>query len=140
ADPRALLAAIAARFATLELTPVCAVELEFYLLDPRPGRDGRARPLPRQAAAAAAGAGQLYGLDAVDEQDAFFACLAGYCDAQGLPAKAAASEYASGQYEVTLGHVADPLRAADQAFLLKRAVKAAAREVGALASFMATPF
>jgi glutamine synthetase len=140
ADPRALLGAVAALFAAQDLTPVCALELEFYLLDPRPGRDGRARPLHRQAAAAEAGAGQLYGLDAVDEQEGFFDCLARYCEAQGLPAKAAASEYASGQYEVTLGHVADPLAAADQAFLLKRAVKAAARDVGALATFMAAPF
>jgi glutamine synthetase len=140
ADPRALLGEVAGRFRALGLQPVCALELEFYLLDPRLGRDGRGRPLRRQDAAAEAGAGQLYGLDAVDEQDAFFACLARYCDAQGLPAKGAASEYATGQYEVNLGHVADPLRAADQAFLLKRAVKAAAREIGALATFMAKPF
>lgn len=140
ADPRALLGAVASRLADLGLQPVCALELEFYLLDPRPGRDGRARPLSRQADAAKAHAGQLYGLDAVDEQDAFFACLAEYCDAQALPAKGAASEYATGQYEVNLGHVADPLRAADHAFLLKRAIKAAAREVGALATFMARPF
>jgi glutamine synthetase len=140
ADPRALLSQVAGQFADLGLQPVCALELEFYLVDPRPGRDGQARPLSRQAAAAKAHSGQLYGLDALDEQDAFFACLAGYCDAQALPAKGAASEYAAGQYEVNLGHVADPLRAADQAFLLKRAVKAAAREVEALATFMAKPF
>ena len=140
ADPRALLSSVAARFADLGLQPVCALELEFYLLDPRPGRDGRARPLRRQDAAARAHSGQLYGFDALDEQDAFFACLAGYCELQGLPAKGAASEYATGQYEVNLGHVADPLRAADHAFLLKRAVKAAAREAGAIATFMAKPF
>jgi glutamine synthetase len=140
ADPRALLGEVAGRLTDLGLQPVCALELEFYLLDPRPGRDGRARPLRRQAEAAMAHSGQLYGLDAVDDQDAFFACLAQYCDAQALPAKGAASEYATGQYEVNLGHVPDPLRAADHAFLLKRAIKAAAREVGALATFMAKPF
>jgi glutamine synthetase len=140
ADPRALLGAVAGRFTALGLQPVCALELEFYLLDPRLGRDGRAQPLYRHAAAAKAHAGQLYGLDALDQQEDFFACLSGYCDAQELPAKAAASEYATGQYEVNLGHVADPLRAADQALLLKRAIRAAAREVGALATFMAKPF
>lgn len=140
ADPRALLGAVADRLRDLGLQPVCALELEFYLLDQRAGRDGRARPLARQDAAARAHSGQLYGLEALDEQGAFFACLAGYCDAQGLPAKGAASEYATGQYEVNLGHVADPLRAADHAFLLKRAVKAAAKQVGALATFMAKPF
>jgi glutamine synthetase len=140
ADPRAVLGAVAARFEALGLKPVCALELEFYLLEPRPGRDGRARPIGRQAAAAEAGAGQLFGLDALDEQDGFFDRLAQYCAAQDLPAKGALSEYTAGQYEVNLGHVADPVRAADDAFLLKRAVKAAAREVGALATFMAKPF
>jgi glutamine synthetase len=140
ADPRALLGVVAARFKPLGLQPVCALEFEFYLLESRLGRDGRARPLRRQAAAAQAGAGQLYGLDALDEQDGFFACLSDYCAAQDLPAKGALSEYASGQYEVNLGHVPAPLRAADHAFLLKRAVKAAARAVSALATFMAKPF
>jgi glutamine synthetase len=140
ADPRALLRAVAGRFTALGLQPVCALELEFYLLDPRLGRDGRARPLPHQAGAAKFYAGQLYGLDAVDQQDDFFACLSQFCAAQELPAKGAASEYATGQYEVNLGHVADPLRAADHAFLLKRAIRAAAKEVGALATFMAKPF
>ena len=140
ADPRALLCQVAGRFADLGLQPVCALELEFYLVGQQPGRDGRARPLRHQDAAAKAHAGQLYGLDALDEQNAFFACLARYCEAQALPAKSAASEYATGQYEVNLGHMADPLCAADHAFLLKRATKAAAREVEALATFMAKPF
>ena len=60
--------------------------------------------------------------------------------AQGLPAKSAVSEYAPAQFEVNLGHVADPLRAADHAFLLKRAIKAAARAEGLAATFMAKPF
>lgn len=140
ADPRALLGAVAARFEPLGLQPVCALEFEFHLLEQHLGRDGRARPVRRQTAAAQAGAGQLYGLDALDDQDGFFACLSDYCAAQELPTKGALSEYASGQYEVNLGHVPDPLRAADQAFLLKRAIRAAARTVGALATFMAKPF
>ena len=37
ADPRAVLAAVAARFAPLGLTPVAALELEFTLLDGRVG-------------------------------------------------------------------------------------------------------
>jgi glutamine synthetase len=54
--------------------------------------------------------------------------------------KSAVSEYAPAQFEVNLGHIADPLRAADHAFLLKRAVKAAARATGLAATFMAKPF
>jgi len=56
-----------------------------------------------------------------------------------LPAKSAVSEYAPGQLEVNLGHVDAPLSAADHGFLLKRAVKAAARAEGLLATFMAKP-
>jgi glutamine synthetase len=91
ADPRELLCQVASRFADLGLQPVCALELEFYLVGQQPGRDGRARPLRHQDAAAKAHAGQLYGLDALDEQNAFFACLSRYCEAQALPAKSAAS-------------------------------------------------
>ena len=43
------------------------------------------------------------------------------------------------QFEVNLGHLPDPVRAADHAFLLKRAVRAAARAEGLLATFMAKP-
>ena len=44
ADPRALLGQVAGRFETLGLQPVCALELEFYLVDQRPGRDGPGAP------------------------------------------------------------------------------------------------
>jgi glutamine synthetase len=133
ADPRAVLAAVAARFAELDLRPVCALELEFYLLREADGQraaspgDGRVAP------------GQVYGLDPLDEREAFLSRLAGYCAAQGLPAKSAVSEYAPDQLEVNLGHVDVPLCAADHGFLLKRAVKAAARAEGLLATFMAKP-
>jgi glutamine synthetase len=136
ADPRAVLAAVAARFEPLGLTPVAALELEFTLLDGRPGGAGqrkiRARPDVES--------GGVYGLEPLDAEDGFLARLQDYCACQGLAAKSAVSEYAPGQLEVNLGHIADPVRAADQAFLLKRAVKAAARAEGRRATFMAKPF
>jgi glutamine synthetase len=139
ADPRAVLQAVAARFEALGLTPVCALELEFFLLDR--GADGG---LPRVARAHGSGettdCGAVYGLDPLDVQDDFLARLRSYCERQELPVKGAVSEYAPGQLEVNLGHVADPLQAADQAFLLKRAIKAAARAEGLQATFMAKPF
>jgi glutamine synthetase len=140
ADPRAVLQLVAARFDALGLVPVCALELEFYLLDRGREEDG----LPRVARAHGRGevtdCGAVYGLDPLDLEDDFLARLGSYCERQGLPAKSAVSEYAPGQFEVNLGHVADPLRAADQAFLLKRAIKAAARADGLQATFMAKPF
>ncbi len=136
ADPRAVLAKVAARFESLGLTVVAALELEFCLLDGRSGRDGR----PRIRARPELQTGAVYGLEPLDAEDGFLARLQGYCALQDLAAKSAVSEYAPGQLEVNLGHVADPLRAADQAFLLKRAIKAAARADGRQATFMAKPF
>ena len=132
ADPRAVLRGVADRFAALGLQPVCALELEFYLLEDGGRRD--ASPGPARATP-----GQVYGLEQLDERESFLSRLAGYCAAQGLPAKSAVSEYAPGQLEVNLGHVDAPLAAADHGFLLKRAVKAAARGEGLVATFMAKP-
>jgi glutamine synthetase len=135
ADPRATLALVAGRFRSLGLRPVCALELEFYLLQERDMRrpGGLLQP-PRLATP-----GQVYGLDQLDEREAFLSRLGEFCAAQNLPAKSAISEYAPDQFEVNLGHLPDPVRAADHAFMLKRAVRAAARAEGLLATFMAKP-
>ena len=135
ADPRAVLAGVAGRFASLGLQPVCALELEFYLLQER-GRGGDARPV---RAVRDATPGQVYGLHPLEDRETFLSRLADFCAAQDLPAKSAVSEYAPDQFEVNLGHLPDPVRAADHAFLLKRAVRAAARADGLLATFMAKP-
>jgi glutamine synthetase len=61
------------------------------------------------------------------------------CAAQGLPVMTAISEYGAGQFEITLHHRADILRAVDDAILYKRTVKAVAARHGLQASFMAKP-
>jgi glutamine synthetase len=50
------------------------------------------------------------------------------------------AEYAPGQFEITLAHRADALRAVDEAVLFKRLIKAVAARHGYLATFMAKPF
>jgi glutamine synthetase len=134
ADPRAVLAGVSGRFTSLGLQPVCALELEFYLL-----REGRGRGKGPLRAPPDAAPGHVYGLDPLDERDTFLARLDAFCAVQELPAKSAVSEYAPDQLEVNLGHLPDPVRAADHAFLLKRAIKAAARAERLLATFMAKP-
>ena len=131
ADPRAVLTRVADRFKELDLRPACALELEFYLAKDTAGFE--AAVLPGTAP------NQVYGLDPLDEHEAFLSRLAGFCQAQALPAKGAVSEYAPDQLEVNLGHIDDALAAADHGFLLKRAVKAAARAEGRVAPFMAKP-
>jgi glutamine synthetase len=140
ADPRALLRKLAARFEPLGLCPVCALELEFYLLAPGSGRHSQPRPAALRVSQHEPREVQVYSLDELDTQDRLFSRLDGFCAAQDLPLKSVVSEYAPAQFEANLGHVADPLRAADHAFLLKRAVKAAARAEGLRATFMAKPF
>ncbi len=59
---------------------------------------------------------------------------------QGIPAETVISEYAPGQYELTLNYRTDLLRAADDLVMLKRLVRAQARRHGVTACFMAKPF
>ena len=60
--------------------------------------------------------------------------------ALGLPVRTLMSEYAPGQFEITLEHRADALRAVDEAMLFKRAVRGVAARHGCIACFMAKPF
>lgn len=135
ADPRALVTEVASRLGRRGLHPVVAFELEFYLLERAQAPDTAPRPATPPGAP-----GQVYGLDALAPFDDFFTALGTALADQGLPLKGVVSEYAPAQFEVNLGHLPDPLRAADQALLLKRAVKAVARAGGLGATFMALPF
>ena len=62
------------------------------------------------------------------------------CVAQNLPIDTLIKEAAPSQYEINLYHSPDALIAADQAMLLKRAIKAVAKRQGLVATFMAKPF
>ncbi|MDN3718141.1 hypothetical protein QW131_00195 [Roseibium salinum] len=62
------------------------------------------------------------------------------CEAQGIPADAAVSEAAPGQFELNLHHRRNPLLAADDVVMLRRLVAGVARKHQLKASFMAKPF
>ncbi|MGR4891809.1 glutamine synthetase family protein [Sphingopyxis sp. LARHCG72] len=139
-DPRHVLGGVIDRFTADGLTPVLAVELEFYLVDPRRARDGSIRPArpgysrdtPRHV--------EVYGLRELDDFRPFFDALYAATDVQGLPLESAISEFAPGQFELTLRHKPDALRACDDAIMYKRLVKAIAQAQGLEATFMAKPF
>ncbi|GGJ43142.1 glutamine synthetase [Sphingopyxis bauzanensis] len=139
-DPRHVLGGIIDRFIADGLTPVLAVELEFYLVDPRRARDGTVRPArpgysrdtPRNV--------EVYGLRELDDFRPFFDALYAATDAQDIPLESAISEFAPGQFELTLRHKPDALRACDDAIMYKRLVKAVAQQQGFEATFMAKPF
>jgi glutamine synthetase len=139
AHPRRVLERVLDRYRALGLTPVVAVELEFYLFDRLAGADGRPQPTLNASDGARNASTQVYSIDDRDENAGFIDAVARACRAQGIPADTAVAEYAPGQFEINLKHRADALAACDDAVLLKRAIKAIALQQGAMASFMAKP-
>lgn len=138
-DPRNILRKSLARLAELNLHPVMATELEFYLVDY--DGDTFVPRMPKIAGSDWEQVGvQFASFDDLDDVEPFLVDLDTFCRIQDIPAGAALSEYSPGQFEVNLNHVDDPVLACDHALLLKRAVKAAAKKNGLAATFMAKPF
>jgi glutamine synthetase len=136
-DPRRALAAIVERYRAHGLTPVVAMELEFYLYDPS---DARPQAPVSPVTGKRLDADSVLSIDELDDFGAFFRDVYAACAAQGVPADSAIAENGIGQFEINLLHAADPLRAADDAVLFKRIVKGLARKHGFAASFMAKPY
>jgi glutamine synthetase len=136
-DPRHALRRVLERFKARGLTPVCAVELEFFLIDDS-GRKLRVPPSPRTGKRRVAG--EILSMRALDQFDTFFTDLYDACEAMDIPADTAISEAGLGQFEINLMHGDDALRAADDAWLFKMLVKGMARRHGFAASFMAKPY
>ncbi len=140
ADPRQVLAKIAERFTELELTPVIALEMEFYLLDPERLKAGAPQPPVSPLTRERERSTQVYGIAELDAYGPLLENIAASCAAQKIPADAAVAEYAPGQYEINLQHVGDPLLACDHAVQLKRLIKGEAVRFGMEATFMAKPY
>lgn len=139
-EPRQVLRRVLSRFDGLGLTPVLALELEFYLIDRARAPDGRAQAALSPLTGQRERQGQVLSLAKLDEYDAVLTAINDACTAQSLPVTTTISEYGPGQFEVNLQHQADALRAADHAALLRRAVQATARQCGYDATFMSKPF
>jgi len=140
ANPREILRHVLARLAARGLTPVVAIELEFYLLDAALDASGRPQASINPATRTRNQATQVYHLQDLDDYQGFIDGVADACRAQAIPADTAVAEYAPGQFEINLKHRDDALAACDDAIYLKRAIKAVAEQQGLLASFMPKPF
>ncbi|MEF9601540.1 glutamine synthetase family protein [Paracoccus sp. PXZ] len=136
-DPRQALARVVERYQAAGLTPVVATELEFFLIDDSGGQL-RVPPSPRSGKRRTGA--ETLSLRALDAFDRFFTALYDACEAMDIPADTAISEAAPGQFEINLMHQADPLKAADDAWLFKLLVKGLARRYGFAGSFMAKPY
>ena len=140
-EPRNVLARVAERLeAELGLTACVAFELEFYLIDRVRAAWGTPQPPISPATGERDRATQVYGMDQVDAFGAVLTDIVESCSAQGVPTGAISAEYAPGQFEINLRHVEDPLAAADDCVLFKRAVKGVARKYDMQATFMAKPY
>lgn len=140
ANPREVLRRVLARYRARGLTPVVAIELEFYLLDPQPDGEGRPQTSINPATGARNRTTQVYSMQDLDDYQRFTDAVGQACAAQAIPADTAVAEYAPGQFEINLKHRDDALAACDDAMFLKRAIKAVAQQQDLLASFMAKPF
>jgi glutamine synthetase len=136
-DPRHALRAVVDRYKARGLTPVVAMELEFFLIDDS-GKTLQVPPSPRSGKRRKAA--ETLSIRALDAFDTFFTDLYDACEAMDIPADTAISETGLGQFEINMMHTDDALRAADDAWLFKMLVKGLARRHGFAASFMAKPY
>lgn len=136
-DPRGVLAAQVAAFKATGVTPVVAVELEFYVT--RPAVNGAFTLNTPDGLSNDPDAPMTFQFEEMDTLAPFIDDIYKIAQAQGLPIDAVMQESGPGQFEINLKHRDDPVAAALDGLLLKRAVKAAAKAHGLNATFMSKP-
>ncbi len=139
ADPRHALARQVALMADKGLHPAGAFELEFFLLSSERDAEGKVQPANAVLDGRRSGKTEVYSVDHLHGMEPLFSDIYAACREQGIPAETVISEYAPGQYELTLHYRKDVMRAADDLVMLKRIVRAQARRHGVTACFMAKP-
>jgi glutamine synthetase len=139
ADPRHALTRRSNMLGAEGFHPVLAYELEFYLLDRERDASGNFQPLRLPLSGERPDGIQVYGVTELDRLEPFIEAVYGGAEAQNLPVETIISEYAQGQFELTLRH-GTALRAADDIVMLKRLIRALAVRHGMMACFMAKPF
>ncbi|MEM6985967.1 MAG: glutamine synthetase family protein [Pseudomonadota bacterium] len=137
ACPRTVLQRQIDALSALGITATIALELEFHVFDAAIERG--LQPATGSASSRQFVGPQTYNLLQLDDHRAMVDAIQSAAAASGIPTTSVLSEYGSGQFEINLKHVADPMLACDHAVLMRRAVKAVAAEHGALATFMAKP-
>lgn len=139
ADPRHAMIRQVDALKARGLTPAGAFELEFFLFDSARGPDGKPQPAAALIDGKPARFTQVYGLDKLDGMQPLFADIYTAARAQDIPLETLISEYAPGQYELTLHYRHELAQAADDLVMLKRLVRSVARRHQVTACFMAKP-
>src|SRR5690349_14770975 len=139
-DPRTVLERQLEAFAALGLTPVVAIEYEFYLVDSQRGADGLPQPPRGPLTGRREYRAQINSMADLNEYSQVLAEIDRVCRLQNVPATSSLAEYGPGQYEVNLAHAPDALRVCDEALRFKRIVKSVARAHGCEATFLPKPY
>ncbi len=139
-DPREVLIRVTERYRAEGLHPVVATEVEFNLCAARASSDAAPEPPVASPGGQPLAATQMFGISELEELDAFFHEVERACSEQGIPNDTLIAEHGPAQYEINLGHVRDPVLAADYTVLLKRVIKGVAFKHGMEATFMAKPY
>jgi len=139
-DPRHALARQVQALAAMGLHPSAAFELEFFLLDRARDGNGVVQPARDVVDGRLSRATEVYSVDQLHGMQPLFDAIYAGAERAGITAETLISEYAPGQYELTLRYRGSILQAADDLVRLKRIVRAQARAHGVVACFMAKPF
>ena len=138
-DPRHALQTQVDAMARDGLYPSGAFELEFFLLANERGPDGRVQPARDVLDGRSSRKTEVYSVDHLHGMLPLFSDIYAGAALAGIRAETMISEYAPGQYELTLHYRTDVMQAADDLVRLKRIVRAQARRHGVTACFMAKP-
>jgi glutamine synthetase len=138
-DPRHAMQAQVDALAAEGLHPAGAFELEFFLLDPARDQFGKMQPARDVLDGRTSRKTEVYSVDHLHGMLPLFSDIYAGAAKAGIKAETLISEYAPGQYELTLHYREDVMQAADDLMRLKRIVRAQARAHGVVACFMAKP-
>lgn len=138
-DPRHALQRQVDLLAADGLRPAGAFELEFFLLANDRGPDGKVQPARDVLDGRHSRKTEVYSVDHLHGMLPLFSDIYAAAEKAGIKAETMISEYAPGQYELTLHYREDVMQAADDLIRLKRIVRAQARAHGVTACFMAKP-
>ena len=138
-DPRHALQRQVDLLAAEGLHPAGAFELEFFLLDPARDQNGKMQPARDVLDRRSSRKTEVYSVDHLHGMLPLFSDIYAGAAKAGIKAETLISEYAPGQYELTLHYRTDVMQAADDLMRLKRIVRAQARAHGVVACFMAKP-
>ena len=136
-SPRQVLKNILNAYEALNMVPIVAPELEFYLvkrntdpslpLEPPIGRSGRQETVR-----------QPFSIDALDEFEPIIEDIHNYSEAMNIKIDTLEHEMGTAQLEINFEH-GDPLHICDQVFMFKRIVREAAMQHNVYATFMSKP-